>query len=177
MQGQQNSPLTDTGIAQAKKLAKVVDGYDISRIVSSPLGRAKETANIVAKHTEVPIETDHRLREIDIGAYSGFTKDEVHDRDPEFFEQREENKWTCRWPDGESYADAFERVGDFVHKTDTLHGSAILSHRSLNRVLLGQLVNLSSTEMLSIEQQNDVIFEVTHKQEFYKKRYEDVLSE
>jgi probable phosphoglycerate mutase len=177
MQGQQNSPLTDTGLAQAKELARVVDGYDVERIVSSPLGRATETATIVAEHTGLPVETDHRLREIDIGAYSGLTKDEVHDRDPEFFERREENKWTCRWPDGESYADASERVGDFVRQADSLHDSVILAHRSLNRVFLGQLVDLSPAEILSIEQENDAVFEVTADGRFHKRRYDDALSE
>lgn len=177
MQGQKNSPLTDTGVVQAKKLAQVVDGYDVERIISSPLGRAKETATVVAEHTALPVEFADQLREIDIGAYSSLTKSEVLDRNAEFFEQREENKWTCRWPNGESYADAFERVGGFVRQADQLHDSLILSHRSLNRVLLGQLSNLSSEEMLSIEQENNAIFEVTSNGHFYKRRYDDMLSE
>jgi probable phosphoglycerate mutase len=177
MQGWQNSPLTDTGIAQAKRLAWVVDSYDIERIVSSPLGRARETATIVAEYTGLPVETDDRLREIDIGAYSGLTKDEVHDRDPEFFERPEKTKWKCRWPDGESYADASERVGDFVQQADTLHDSVILAHRSLNRVLLGQLADLSPAEMLSIEQENNAVFEVTVDGQIRKRRYDDTLSE
>lgn len=177
MQGWQNSPLTDTGLAQAKRLAQVVDIYDVERIVSSPLGRARKTATIVAEYTELPVETNDRLREIDIGAYSGLTKDEVHDRDPEFFERREKNKWACRWPDGESYADAYERVGDFVQQSDTLHDSTILAHRSLNRVLLGQLADLSPPEMLSIEQENDAVFEVTVDGQIRKRRYNHTLSE
>lgn len=177
MQGRQNSPLTDLGQSQAKKLSRVVDDYNVKRIVSSPLGRARETATIVAEDTGLPVKIDDRLREIDIGVYSGLTKDEVHDYDPEFLERREKNKWTWRWPDGESYADASERAGNFVQQTSTLHESVIVAHRSLNRVLLGQLVDLSPAEILSIEQKSDAVFEVTADGQFRKRRYDDTLSE
>jgi len=176
MQGQQNSPLTDGGIAQARILAQVVDQYDMDRIISSPLGRATETSNIVAKQTALPVETDNRLREIDIGAYSGLTKKEVNSRYPDFFKQREANKWSCRWPDGESYADASLRAAEFIHAENNLHGAAIIAHRSLNKVLLGELLDLSASEVLDIEQENDVVFELPTSRTYRKRRYDEVLS-
>lgn len=176
MQGQQNSPLTDDGIAQAHTLAQVVDQYDMDRIISSPLGRASETSDIVAEQTALPVETDDRLREVDIGAYSGLTKKEVNSRDPDYFEQREANKWSCRWPDGESYADASLRAEAFVDSEDDLHGAVVVAHRSLNRVLLGQLLGLSPSETLDIEQPNDVVFELSTDGSYRKRRYEDIFS-
>lgn len=176
MQGQKNSPLTDDGIAQAHTLAQVVDQYDMDRIISSPLGRATETSDIVAKQTALPVETDDRLREVDIGAYSGLTKKEVNSRVPEFFEQREANKWSCRWPDGESYADASLRAKAFIDSEDDLHGAVVVAHRSLNRVLLGQLLELSPSETLDVEQPNDVVFELSTDDSYRKRRCEDILS-
>ena len=177
MQGHQNSPITDNGIAQARTLARAVVQYDMDQIVSSPLGRATETSSIVAEQTGLPVKTDDRLREIDIGAYSGLTKHEVNSRDPEFFERREANKWQYNWPDGESYADASQRATAFLDDADGLHGTVVVAHRSLNRVLLGQLLDLSSSETLAIKQQNDILFEISADGSHQKRRYEEILSD
>ena len=177
MQGQQNSPLTDDGLEQAYKLAQAVDQYDMDQIISSPLGRATETSNIVAEQTGLSMKTDDRLREIDIGAYSGLTKNEVNNRNPGFFEQREANKWKCRWPEGESYADASLRAAEFIQAEDDLDGTIIVAHRSFNRVLLGELLELSPSEILDIEQSNDAVFEVFLDQSYQKRRYNEIISD
>jgi len=176
MQGQQDSPLTENGLQQAGRLAQVVDTYEMERIISSPLGRAKETSSLVAERTDLPLTSDKKLREIDIGSYSGLTKKEVNSLNPDFFEQREANKWSYQWPEGESYADASMRAKEFIESYDRLNGSIIIAHRSFNRVLLGELLGLSPDETLNLEQSNDVIFEIPLDGQYQKKRYEDILS-
>jgi probable phosphoglycerate mutase len=177
MQGRKNSPLTEQGTKQAKKLARVVDLYDMERLIVSPLGRARETGQIIADYTGMPIESDGRLKEIDIGEYSGFTKDEIQESNPDFYSCREENKWTYPWPKGESYQDVSKRIQTFIHDTEDLRNSVILGHRSINRILLGQLVNLSKEEMLNVEQENDAVFEVDSSNSFEKRRYDDILQQ
>lgn len=177
MQGQQDSPLTKEGKKQARKLAQVVDTYEIERVVSSPLGRAEKTAKVVSNHANIPMETDDNLKEIDIGRYSGLTKDEVKERNPEFFSRRESNKWTCSWPDGESYKDASERAKEFIENTQQIERTVILAHQSINRVVLGQLLNLSPEEILNMEQKNNVLFEVDSKEEFAKRNYYEILQQ
>ncbi|PIP87107.1 hypothetical protein COW81_02005 [Candidatus Campbellbacteria bacterium CG22_combo_CG10-13_8_21_14_all_36_13] len=58
-----NVGISDLGKLQAKATAKKIRGFNIKRLVSSPILRAKETAEFIKFYTNLPIETDDRLRE------------------------------------------------------------------------------------------------------------------
>jgi broad specificity phosphatase PhoE len=68
-QGQLDVPLNDTGRRQAAEAANLLRRRDISRIVSSDLSRALETATIVNRHLGVEIAIDPRLRERHFGSF------------------------------------------------------------------------------------------------------------
>ncbi len=57
--GVTETPLTATGRKQAKQAGKQAKGLDIDYIVASPLGRARETAEIIAKEIGYPLENIH----------------------------------------------------------------------------------------------------------------------
>ncbi|MEM8981062.1 MAG: histidine phosphatase family protein [Pseudomonadota bacterium] len=78
-QGALNSPLTPKGRAQAEMLSKVLSAFDLTKfdIRVSPQGRAFETAAIAfARHASF-LRTDDRLREIEVGDWSGKLRSEV----------------------------------------------------------------------------------------------------
>jgi broad specificity phosphatase PhoE len=83
-QGQADSPLTATGREQASALADrwASEERKFDCIFSSPLRRAKETAEIIAYVLNVPLETDPIWMERDIGAVAGMTAAEVNRRLP-----------------------------------------------------------------------------------------------
>jgi probable phosphoglycerate mutase len=68
----------------------VSDG--VAAIYSSDLRRASETARVVGDRLGLPVVERPDLREIDVGSWSGLTRDEVRERFPEGF---------ARWLDGE----------------------------------------------------------------------------
>jgi broad specificity phosphatase PhoE len=68
LQGQADPPLTPRGRAEAEALAQVLDGVAPARAIASDLVRARETAALLG-HPDAP--TDPRLREIDVGEWSG----------------------------------------------------------------------------------------------------------
>lgn len=72
LQGRIDEPLNEDGIQQAKAAAQMLRSLNesIDFVWSSPLGRAKETARIVAGD-DVPLQTDERLIEMDYGPYEG----------------------------------------------------------------------------------------------------------
>ncbi len=72
-QGALNSPLTETGQGHARQLARVLSTLDLSAfdIRVSPQGRAFETAAIALARQALFLRTDDRLREIEVGAWSG----------------------------------------------------------------------------------------------------------
>ena len=78
-QGQSDFPLTDTGRAQARALAErwKKEELEFDLVISSPLLRAKETAEIVASALNVSIEFEPLWLERDNGEFSGLTAHEV----------------------------------------------------------------------------------------------------
>lgn len=71
LQGQLDSPLTETGLLQAKKLAQLLDTPAIDRIISSPLPRADMTANIINQALALPRQQHPALIERHFGDWQG----------------------------------------------------------------------------------------------------------
>ncbi len=84
-QGQADFPLTDKGRTQAHVLAErwLTLGVKFDLAITSPLIRARETAQIVADVLNVPVEEDPIWMERDNGAMSGLTREEVNKLFPE----------------------------------------------------------------------------------------------
>ncbi len=77
LQGSTDIPLNETGRAQARVAAEILDGLGITRIVASPLSRALETAQIVGAKLGLTPQIDARLIERNFGLFEGLTLDEV----------------------------------------------------------------------------------------------------
>lgn len=82
-QGHLDSPLTEDGLAQAKALARRLMRERFSALYSSDLGRAMQTARIIAEATGHEIVSDPRLRERHLGIFQGLSSDEIKEKHPE----------------------------------------------------------------------------------------------
>jgi broad specificity phosphatase PhoE len=84
-QGQAEFPLTDKGRKQAQALAKrwQAEGRQFDSVISSPLERARVTAEIIASALNLTLETDPIWMERNIGEIAGMTGEEVNRRLPE----------------------------------------------------------------------------------------------
>ena len=91
MAGWTDSPLTELGRAQAERLARhVADRYPLDRIYSSPLQRARHTAEAVGRLAHLkPILRDD-LKEINFGSFESLTKDEIEARFPGMVARRDD---------------------------------------------------------------------------------------
>jgi ribonuclease H / adenosylcobalamin/alpha-ribazole phosphatase len=108
--GRGDIPLTEEGLRQAAAAAERLaarGGIDV--IVTSPLRRARQTAEAVALATGVPLLADDGLVETDFGKWEGMTIAEVSQRWPD-----EASAWIgsvdVAPPGGESFADVIDRV-------------------------------------------------------------------
>jgi 2,3-bisphosphoglycerate-dependent phosphoglycerate mutase len=108
-QGHRDSPLTASGIEQAHALADGLSGSDIEAIYSSDLGRALQTAEIIAARLALPISVDHRLRERHLGAMQGMTKAEFSERFPKESTAFDSGDSEYVLPGGESARQRFDR--------------------------------------------------------------------
>ena len=70
-QGQADIPLNELGRAQADRARPLLAGHSVARIVTSPLQRASETAEIVNRSLAVPVETHPGLMERSFGPFEG----------------------------------------------------------------------------------------------------------
>jgi probable phosphoglycerate mutase len=83
MQGQQDSPLTELGVRQARLLARRLKDVPFVALYSSDLGRAHRTAVSIADETGHEIVSDVRLRERNFGIFEGLTNAEIKQRYPD----------------------------------------------------------------------------------------------
>jgi broad specificity phosphatase PhoE len=81
--GSLDIPLSDAGRLQCEQLGRVLRGFAITKIVSSPLARAEQTARILAAHLDVEITFDDDLEEVRFGRWQGLTYEEIRN-DPEY---------------------------------------------------------------------------------------------
>ena len=99
------------------------------------------TASIVAAVLELPVRTVDLAREIDHGAFSGLTNAEIEACDPGVLAQRDADKYTWTFPDGESYADASRRADRLVAVllATPSRSPLVVTHEMLARMLVARL--------------------------------------
>ncbi len=74
--------LTDEGRRQAHQAAVALSGLPLSAIIASPLERARDTAEIIARGWALPVREDARLMDTDVGPWAGQTINDVSKNDP-----------------------------------------------------------------------------------------------
>jgi len=121
LQGQHDIPLNPLGRTQAQRCGvllrdllaqggRSISDYDY---VSSPLGRARETMELMrgVMGLEPSVyRTDARLMEMSFGRWEGFTYSDLRAREAEALAARDRDKWGFVLPGGESYAQLEARV-------------------------------------------------------------------
>jgi len=107
-QGHADPPLNETGRMQAAELGEALAGSSVEAVFSSDLRRAAETAEIAGARLGIAVELDARLREVDVGEWSGLTSAEVEERYPQGYERRRAGM--TGWTQGEELAAMAARV-------------------------------------------------------------------
>jgi broad specificity phosphatase PhoE len=119
-QGRDDPPLNELGLRQARELADSLVDERIDAIYSSDLRRALMTAEIVGERLDLPVQPLVELREIDVGSWSGLTRDELDERFPEQVARHLES-WGTGWEDGETPDQLTERVVAAVRRIASDH--------------------------------------------------------
>jgi broad specificity phosphatase PhoE len=162
IQGWGDSPLTRRGIAQAEAMGRVLRALPEAEglpIVSSPLGRARRTAEIIqAQRADLtPIQFDDRLKEISVGAWDGLDRDEIEALSPGIFDGDGRHEWYFQTPDGETYDVFAGRLAAWLEET-TGRTLIVVAHGIVTRVLRGLYAGLPRAVALSLPVPQDVIW-------------------
>ncbi|MEE4262290.1 MAG: histidine phosphatase family protein [Desulfobacteraceae bacterium] len=108
-QGHSDSPLTETGRNQVASLGRRLAKFDFDALISSDLGRARETAAIIAECTGHSVKTDSRLRERNYGVLEGLTVPEIKAGHSDVLKRLDANDPDYAIPEGESHRQHYQR--------------------------------------------------------------------
>lgn len=161
-QGQLDSPLTDRGMAQAANLAQVAATQSVDGIFTSPLGRARLTAATIGATVGVAAEVLIELAEVHHGNFAGLTNEEIEDRHPGVLDQRASNKYSWRFPGGESYCDADGRGYAALQQVQALGSRRplLITHEMVGLMLLRRLLDLPPEDALARSIPQGVILQI-----------------
>ena len=113
VQGWLDLPLDALGRRQAERLADRFRGWRFDALYSSPLARAADTARAIAAVTGTDIHFDARLREYNMGAFTGMTAEEIQAfLSGAGLSPRAEYEWVA--PGGESAQETYDRTRVFA---------------------------------------------------------------
>lgn len=136
-QGQSDVELDEVGLEQARAAAPLLARYAPTRIVSSDLSRARDTAQALADLTGLTVSVDDRMREFDLGAREGMTTAQTLAAFPEqmaAWQRGEEARFGVSETLAESakrFAAALDEVADATGEGEL---SVVVSHGGVMRV-------------------------------------------
>ena len=138
-QGQGAVPLNETGRAQAAALAEQALAFEFVALWCSPLLRARETADVVARRIGLTPREDARLMETDSGDWTDRSFADVQAETPEEFARFKNGDPTFAFPGGESFAQQGVRVAGAFHDIKRAEAPAlIVCHGGVIRIALFQ---------------------------------------
>lgn len=169
MQGQLDSPLTDMGREQAAALSNYLNLDDYDAILTSPIGRAYETARILKGDHSIPIIKENALAEMNIGKWQGMLHTEVKELHGELHHNFWEEPHLYKTDElgGEDFSDIVKRVGGmlegfcqeqenkrFLLVSHTIAIKAIVTYvedKPLEKFWKGQYIAPTSTTHIEVE--------------------------
>jgi len=131
----------------------------VDAILTSPLGRARRTAEIIGDQLGLAVRIANELTEIHHGDFAGLTDAEIEARFPGALRERSADKYRWRFPGGESYADADLRAAGFLSGL-TARRPLIVAHEMIGRLVQRHLLGLDPASALATAQPNAVIYAI-----------------
>lgn len=147
-QGHSDIPLNDEGIAQARRAAPLLLGLNPSRIISSDLIRAVQTAQTLADISKLRIDIDPGLRETNGGKWEGKTGAQNREEDFDRF---------VNWLDGDDQpaGETGERRSEIADRAvraiemaldNSIETLIVVTHGGTARCILGKMLELPMTQ-------------------------------
>ncbi|HEY9816043.1 MAG TPA: histidine phosphatase family protein, partial [Candidatus Obscuribacterales bacterium] len=167
-QGQMDIPLNENGYAQAAHAAEYLKDVPLTRAITSPLMRPKQTAeSILTHHAGLELELMEGLKEISHGLWEGKLEEEI-----EVDYATELQDWkvapeTVQMPDGENLQDvwtrsaasweAIARSTPVAQPGEPLPTVLVVAHDAVNKAILCDLMNLGPDQFWRFKQGNGAV--------------------
>lgn len=146
-------PLTEKGIDQAEKAAKFLEQMNISAIYSSPIERARHTAEIVGKHNSLDVIIDDRLIELDMGKFTGVPYDEIFSSHGNVFMKFYNGELEIAHNGVETFSEVKKRVLGIVDHVVENHPDqnvVLVTHMDPIKAMLSTIVDLTPENLFEL---------------------------
>jgi len=154
--GRADVPLNETGLVQAEVTGKrIAAEWRPSAICSSPLSRAVKTAEVIARHFDIPVRIHHGITDIDYGQWEGLTPDEVRERWPKMIDDWYDKPASMRIPGGETLEQLRSRALAVMDELAACHRDQtiiVVGHTVINRIILLGVLGLSNDRFWRLSQ-------------------------
>ena len=151
--GPLNPALTAKGLMEADLVAQEIAKIQPDALITSPLQRTRQTAEIISKATGLPISVDAIWTECSFGVWDGMSIDEVREAFPEEYAH-----WLASTsyapPEGESYESAMARaLQGLLSLVDEYPGKnvCVVTHNGIIKTALAAAMKVDSTAIFNID--------------------------
>jgi broad specificity phosphatase PhoE len=158
--GHKDVPLDEVGREEARLVGDRLKGEGIRAVFSSPLSRARETAEAIAQFHKVEVEILAGLTDLHFGEWEGQSRQEVQGRYPDLYEQWQGAPHEVIFTGGEDLAAVSSRAMGAVKDIINRHpqeGVVLVSHRVVLKVLICALLGLDNSHFWNIAQDTTAI--------------------
>jgi len=146
-------PLTEIGIKQAEETAELLKHMNISTIYSSPIERAKHTAEIAGKYNSLDVTIDDRLNELDMGKFTNVPYDEIFKSHGNVFMKFYNGELEIAHNGVETFSNVKKRVLEIVEHVIEKHPDEnvlLVTHMDPIKAMLSTIIELSSTNLYEL---------------------------
>lgn len=155
-QGWADSPLTETGKEQVRRLAERLRRHHCDAIFASPLGRALTSANMIRDVLGLEMTVLDDLREMSYGLWESRSFDDIRREDADAY-----TRWTAdpeaRCPEGESHLEVRRRMARAFEAVRGVRRPLLVTHGTALRIAATALLDLPILNASSFAQDNAAI--------------------
>ncbi|MCA9067682.1 MAG: histidine phosphatase family protein [Planctomycetaceae bacterium] len=164
-----NFSLSDNGRQQARAVGQFLSKLaSVKAIYCSELKRAMETAQEIAGHHNIPVQTVKGIHEVDVGDWEGKSWDTIMGENESAYHAFMSDPGDTPYLNGESYRDVLNRVKPALtellktHRGETI---VVVAHNVVNRAYLADVLGLELRRAKDIRQANCCVNVIHHKQD------------
>lgn len=169
-----DAPLNKTGRLQAQRLADYLTNYEATSIISSTLTRAWQTASFYEEKTDLNVQKNKGLDEMDFGDFEGVSMKEITRELNDLQNGWKSGDVSMRIPGGESPQEVFERADTAARSYINGAGAqtvVLFVHGRLIRVLLSKWLGYGLKNMHKVEHKNGAVNHLILKKGLFEPVY------
>jgi len=166
--GRADFPLNERGLIQAQDLARELKNFPVKYIYSSPLYRARQTAEAIGQQCGVKVKIEESFNNIELGSWEGRFMKEIAEQYPEEWELWVYNPEKLRVKDMETLYDVQKRAKTCLDNLVSKHGGetlVVVSHRAVLKPLIAACLNVASPYFWKIHLDTASYSLLSHKKE------------